>query len=131
MIRGEKKNDFPNWEAIERESVSCCGESSRGGTRTPDPVINSHLLYQLSYSGKCSNCNDLLPQTQPRTRSKFSTDAPDSTAPVPTRWESLVGAPRRSSHARRVPSYGGSAQGLRGNTLRGRGPTTSIRKTPA
>src|SRR4030095_2295057 len=25
--------------------------SSRGGTRTPDPVINSHLLYQLSYSG--------------------------------------------------------------------------------
>ena len=28
----------------------CC--NSRGGTRTPDPVINSHLLYQLSYSGK-------------------------------------------------------------------------------
>ncbi len=27
------------------------GEDSRGGTRTPDPVINSHLLYQLSYSG--------------------------------------------------------------------------------
>jgi hypothetical protein len=26
--------------------------NSRGGTRTPDPVINSHLLYQLSYSGK-------------------------------------------------------------------------------
>ena len=25
---------------------------SRGGTRTPDPVINSHLLYHLSYSGK-------------------------------------------------------------------------------
>jgi hypothetical protein len=24
---------------------------SRGGTRTPDPVINSHLLYHLSYSG--------------------------------------------------------------------------------
>ena len=24
---------------------------SRGGTRTPDRVINSHLLYQLSYSG--------------------------------------------------------------------------------
>ena len=55
---------------------------SPGGTRTPDPVINSHLLYQLSYSGKCSNCNDLLPQTQPRTRSKFSTNAPDSSAPV-------------------------------------------------
>ena len=29
--------------------LSC--QSSRGGTRTPDPVINSHLLYQLSYSG--------------------------------------------------------------------------------
>jgi hypothetical protein len=25
---------------------------SRGGTRTPDPVINSHLLYHLSYSGR-------------------------------------------------------------------------------
>ena len=25
--------------------------NSRGGTRTPDPVINSHLLYHLSYSG--------------------------------------------------------------------------------
>src|SRR4051794_12262197 len=33
----------------------CCAgrkkDSSRGGTRTPDPVINSHLLYHLSYSG--------------------------------------------------------------------------------
>jgi hypothetical protein len=27
---------------------------SRGGTRTPDPVINSHLLYHLSYSGMVS-----------------------------------------------------------------------------
>ena len=25
--------------------------SSGGGTRTPDKVVNSHLLYQLSYSG--------------------------------------------------------------------------------
>jgi hypothetical protein len=25
---------------------------SRGGTRTPDPLINSQLLYRLSYSGK-------------------------------------------------------------------------------
>jgi hypothetical protein len=33
-------------------------ESSRGGTRTPDPVINSHLLYQLSYSGRLIFCND-------------------------------------------------------------------------
>ena len=33
-------------------SLFCCSSgSSRGGTRTPDPVINSHLLYQLSYSG--------------------------------------------------------------------------------
>ena len=31
--------------------LSLCSDS-RGGTRTPDPVINSHLLYQLSYSGK-------------------------------------------------------------------------------
>src|SRR5206468_12748407 len=40
--------------------------SSRGGTRTPDPVINSHLLYQLSYSGKHVNCNDLQRRLQPR-----------------------------------------------------------------
>jgi hypothetical protein len=40
-----------------------CG-SSRGGTRTPDPVINSHLLYQLSYSGKRNKCNDLRRRTQ-------------------------------------------------------------------
>src|SRR6476646_2910158 len=36
-------------------SINRCGSesynSSRGGTRTPDPVINSHLLYHLSYSG--------------------------------------------------------------------------------
>src|SRR5438477_339706 len=25
--------------------------NSRGGTRTPDPPVNSRLLYQLSYSG--------------------------------------------------------------------------------
>ena len=36
---------------------SCQGIDSKGrtgspgGTRTPDPVINSHLLYQLSYRG--------------------------------------------------------------------------------
>src|ERR1700738_4031204 len=36
-------------------------DSSRGGTRTPDPVINSHLLYHLSYSGiamKISHSDD-------------------------------------------------------------------------
>ena len=27
-------------------------KSSRGGIRTPDPLINSQLLYQLSYSGR-------------------------------------------------------------------------------
>ena len=31
--------------------------SSRGGTRTPDRVINSHLLYHLSYPG-------ILPEAQ-------------------------------------------------------------------
>ncbi len=28
---------------------------SRGGTRTPDRVVNSHLLYQLSYPGISNN----------------------------------------------------------------------------
>lgn len=27
---------------------------SGGGARTPDKVINSHLLYQLSYRGACA-----------------------------------------------------------------------------
>ena len=31
-----------------QETLFCSG----GGTRTPDKVVNSHLLYQLSYSGK-------------------------------------------------------------------------------
>ncbi len=26
--------------------------NSGGGTRTPDPTVNSRLLYQLSYSGR-------------------------------------------------------------------------------
>ena len=34
-----------------RQRFDGCDKSSRGGTRTPDPVINSHLLYHLSYSG--------------------------------------------------------------------------------
>src|SRR5512146_2703999 len=29
-----------------------CARNSRGRTRTCDPLINSQLLYQLSYSGK-------------------------------------------------------------------------------
>src|SRR5439155_14710954 len=35
-------------------------ESSRGGTRTPDPPVNSRLLYQLSYSGKSAKYRLLL-----------------------------------------------------------------------
>src|SRR3712207_6532895 len=31
--------------------VAARARSSRGGTRTPDPAVNSRLLYQLSYSG--------------------------------------------------------------------------------
>jgi hypothetical protein len=107
-----------------------CGYS-RGGTRTPDPVINSHLLYQLSYSGKCSNCNDLLPQTQPRTGSRFSIDAPDSTAPVPTRWESLVDAPPGQATPEAFRTTAVRRRGSERNTLRGQSPTTRIRKTPA
>ncbi len=34
---------------------------SRGGTRTPDPLINSQLLYRLSYPGK-------VRKTSPRER---------------------------------------------------------------
>jgi hypothetical protein len=46
--------------------------NSRGGTRTPDPVINSHLLYQLSYSGKYNYCNDLADCDQPQVTHKLS-----------------------------------------------------------
>ncbi len=30
---------------------------SPGGTRTPDPVVNSHLLYRLSYRGAINKTN--------------------------------------------------------------------------
>ncbi len=39
--------------------------SSRGGTRTPDPVINSHLLYHLSYSGIATQSSNLKGSNQP------------------------------------------------------------------
>ena len=39
--------------------------SSRGGTRTPDPVINSHLLYHLSYSGIALEISRSKHQNQP------------------------------------------------------------------
>ncbi len=43
--------------------------NSRGGTRTPDPVINSHLLYQLSYSGSSMawSCSFLRTVGRPKT----------------------------------------------------------------
>ena len=37
-----------------------CVIGSPGRTRTADPVINSHLLYQLSYRGKVECCVSLL-----------------------------------------------------------------------
>ncbi len=51
----------------QRAAMLALEANSRGGTRTPDPVINSHLLYQLSYSGKRNNCNGLPRLTQPLT----------------------------------------------------------------
>src|SRR2546427_2745710 len=35
-----------------RGGLLVTSRDSRGGTRTPDPAVNSRLLYQLSYSGK-------------------------------------------------------------------------------
>src|SRR5215469_14153881 len=36
--------------------------SSRGGTRTPDPAVNSRLLYQLSYSGRVTQDQNSGPE---------------------------------------------------------------------
>jgi hypothetical protein len=47
--RGTPKNKTP------RNVTGRSGEDSRGRTRTCDPLINSQLLYQLSYSGKRHN----------------------------------------------------------------------------
>ena len=44
---------FHHWDFVMNEE-SCWGEDSTGSpswTRTSDPMINSHLLYQLSYWG--------------------------------------------------------------------------------
>lgn len=38
------------------ETLKC----SQGGTRTPDKVVNSHLLYQLSYLGICAQNSRLI-----------------------------------------------------------------------
>ena len=45
--------------------IPCEHLSSRGGTRTPDPVINSHLLYHLSYSGIAIKITQKNPLNQP------------------------------------------------------------------
>src|SRR5512140_934441 len=55
---------------------------SRGGTRTPDPVINSHLLYHLSYSGSALHFTRSAPHGQakrdpPRHRRSFATTGAD------------------------------------------------------
>ena len=38
---------------------------SRGGTRTPDKVVNSHLLYRLSYPGTTGLTWHTEPSTRP------------------------------------------------------------------
>jgi hypothetical protein len=67
---GNKARDSRN--LLPRMSERMSFVYSRGGTRTPDPVINSHLLYQLSYSGKRNNCNDLPNCDQPQVIRKLS-----------------------------------------------------------
>jgi hypothetical protein len=72
----------PDWHRVKRKGLfggeascsltDCFSESSRGGTRTPDPVINSHLLYQLSYSGRRWCCCLLLHQQLYRVLLVFS-----------------------------------------------------------
>ncbi len=51
MVRQERR-PRPVAEVLARNTRIVGWRNSRGGTRTPDPVINSHLLYQLSYSGR-------------------------------------------------------------------------------
>ena len=49
------------------------GNGSSGWTRTNDPVINSHLLYQLSYRGReGAYVTDRLPEGQGRNRRHYS-----------------------------------------------------------
>jgi hypothetical protein len=57
-----RRVDIGMQKGSSRSPWTCVHFNSRGGTRTPDPVINSHLLYQLSYSGRicaastCRSC---------------------------------------------------------------------------
>jgi hypothetical protein len=34
--------------------IACKSHEADGGTRTPDPIITSDVLYQLSYVGGCA-----------------------------------------------------------------------------
>ena len=42
------------WEGLDPSEARGRGRVDGGGAPTPDKVINSHLLYQLSYSGSAS-----------------------------------------------------------------------------
>jgi hypothetical protein len=47
-----------SWEAEIREAPGFIGE--RGGTRTLDPMIKSHVLYHLSYALTAALCRGRL-----------------------------------------------------------------------
>ena len=54
--RPESNTGWPPWPTRCRGRCSSLFPSSRGRTRTCDPLINSQLLYQLSYSGRVRRC---------------------------------------------------------------------------
>jgi hypothetical protein len=58
--------------------IGWLGRSSRGGTRTPDPVINSHLLYQLSYSGLSDRIAPMCRRERPSAAEKLAASRPVS-----------------------------------------------------
>ena len=43
---------------LAKRKAPVCGAFTKadGGTRTPDPIITSDVLYQLSYVGECAWC---------------------------------------------------------------------------
>ena len=47
---------------IKHKSLICIGE--RGGTRTHDPMIKSHVLYRLSYALTRALCRGRTPAGQ-------------------------------------------------------------------
>ena len=81
--------------------------NSRGGTRTPDPVINSHLLYQLSYSGKFILAADgISPEVPEGSSSRITARLPPNRAahsgPPPShRLSALPGHPGLREGSRR------------------------------